>query len=59
MDDEDDEDADADVKSKSGSWKPQVHFVWDALLSDVLTESSKGSFPELFRILVDGKVTPK
>ncbi|KAK7689133.1 hypothetical protein QCA50_007824 [Cerrena zonata] len=48
-----DEDEDADVKSKTASWKPQVHYVWDVLLSEVLADSSKGSFPELFRILVD------
>ncbi|KAI0792872.1 DNA polymerase phi-domain-containing protein [Abortiporus biennis] len=53
-----DEDEDADVKSGSGSWKPQVHFVWDMLLDEVLPKDesekqSNGSFPELFRILVD------
>ncbi|CAL1703687.1 unnamed protein product [Somion occarium] len=49
-----DEDEDADVKSKTVSWKPQVHYVWDLLLGEVLSpQSSKGSFPEMFRILVD------
>ncbi|KAI8998993.1 DNA polymerase phi-domain-containing protein [Trametes punicea] len=52
-----DEDQEADVP-KSGSWKPQVHFVWDMLLDQVLPRAesgraSKGSFPEFFRIVVD------
>ncbi|KAH9857639.1 DNA polymerase phi-domain-containing protein [Lenzites betulinus] len=52
-----DEDQEADVP-KSGSWKPQVHFVWDMLLDQVLSKgadprASKGSFPEFFRIVVD------
>ncbi len=56
MDEEDEKEA---PKSKSGSWKPQVHFVWDILLDEVLSEddsesSTRGSFPEFFRILVDG-----
>ncbi|THG98713.1 hypothetical protein EW026_g3515 [Hermanssonia centrifuga] len=55
MDEEDEKEA---PKSKSGSWKPQVHFVWDILLDEVLSEddsesSTRGSFPEFFRILVD------
>ncbi|KAI0654742.1 DNA polymerase phi-domain-containing protein [Cubamyces menziesii] len=52
-----DEDQEADVP-KSGSWKPQVHFVWDMLLDQVLPKAegeraAKGSFPEFFRIVVD------
>ncbi|KAI0781313.1 DNA polymerase phi-domain-containing protein [Trametes elegans] len=52
-----DEDQETDIP-KSGSWKPQLHFVWDLLLDQVLpkadgTRASKGSFPEFFRILVD------
>ncbi|KAI0831759.1 DNA polymerase phi-domain-containing protein [Trametes gibbosa] len=52
-----DEDQEADVP-KSGSWKPQVHFVWDMLLDQVLSKGAgprapKGSFPEFFRIVVD------
>ncbi|KAI0350071.1 hypothetical protein OH77DRAFT_1100919 [Trametes cingulata] len=52
-----DEDQEADVP-KSGSWKPQVHFVWDMLLDHVLPKAesarpAKGSFPEFFRIVVD------
>lgn len=39
-----------------GMWKPKVHFVWDALLGALLPESgaSHASFPEFFRIVVDG-----
>ena len=58
-----DEDEETDIP-KSGSWKPQVHFVWDMLLDQVLPapsnakgtveRSPKGSFPEFFRIVVDG-----
>ncbi|KAI0637371.1 DNA polymerase phi-domain-containing protein [Trametes polyzona] len=53
-----DEDQEADVP-KSGSWKPQAHFVWDMLLDHVLSRDptgarvSKGNFPEFFRIVVD------
>ncbi|KAI0648248.1 DNA polymerase phi-domain-containing protein [Trametes meyenii] len=52
-----DEDQEADLP-KSGSWKPQVHFVWDMLLDQILPKgdnapTSKGSFPEFFRIVVD------
>ncbi|KAF9815443.1 hypothetical protein IEO21_04614 [Rhodonia placenta] len=44
--------------SQTGMWKPQVHFVWDVLLDEVLSESNTGpdakcSFPEFFRITVD------
>ncbi len=55
-----DEDEESDLP-KAGSWKPQVHFVWDMLLDQVLPKTGaqserapKGSFPEFFRIVVDG-----
>ncbi|KAI6006406.1 DNA polymerase phi-domain-containing protein [Pisolithus marmoratus] len=44
----------------SGSWKPQIHFVWDMLFnrllpaSDSKQPSQAGSFGEFFRIVVDG-----
>ncbi|OCH90301.1 hypothetical protein OBBRIDRAFT_887807 [Obba rivulosa] len=43
---------------KVGGWKPQVHFVWDMLLDQLLPDpdsgrTPKGSFPEFFRIVVD------
>ncbi|KAI0691182.1 DNA polymerase phi-domain-containing protein [Cytidiella melzeri] len=40
---------------QGGSWKPQVHFVWDLLMDEVLSPSdtTHASFPEFFRILVD------
>ncbi|EIW60756.1 DNA-directed DNA polymerase [Trametes versicolor FP-101664 SS1] len=52
-----DEDQETDVP-KSGSWKPQLHFVWDVLLDQLLSKdgsarASKGTFPEFFRIVVD------
>ena len=55
----DEEDNSGAPKSKSGAWKPQVHFVWDLLMDDLLpksrdTANTDGSFPEFFRILVDG-----
>ncbi|KAI6150287.1 DNA polymerase phi-domain-containing protein [Pisolithus tinctorius] len=42
----------------SGSWNPQIHFVWDMLFDRLLpTSNSKqppqGSFREFFRIVVD------
>lgn len=55
-----DEDEETDLP-KSGSWKPQVHFVWDLLLDRVLPQSAaqgdrapRAAFPEFFRIVVDG-----
>ncbi|EIN07831.1 hypothetical protein PUNSTDRAFT_70289 [Punctularia strigosozonata HHB-11173 SS5] len=38
-----------------GSWKPQVHWVWDAIFAELLpaSGSAKSSFPEFFRIVVD------
>ena len=58
VDEDDDADASAS-KAKTGLWKPQVHFVWDVLLDELLSTeqrdaTAKGSFPEFFRILVDG-----
>lgn len=55
----DEEDESGAPKPKSGAWKPQVHFVWGVLLDDILgkvgaTNTADGSFPEFFRILVDG-----
>lgn len=54
---EDDEDA---PKVNARSWKPQVHYVWDVLLDELVppaesTRAPKGSFQEFFRIVVDGK----
>lgn len=48
---------------KSGAWKPQVHFVWDMLLDRVLSTkihkgSNTASFPDFFRIVVDGAPRP-
>lgn len=53
-----DEDEDVDVATaKASTWKPQVHFVWDMLLDEVLSsdsgQSTEKSFPEFFRVLVD------
>ncbi|KAG6841689.1 hypothetical protein C0991_008327 [Blastosporella zonata] len=54
------EDSDAkDVpKTTTGNWKPQLHFVWDTLLEQLLpgpnsSQSPRGSFQEFFRIVVD------
>lgn len=53
-----DDDEDSTSKGKNGLWKPQVHFVWDLLLDEVLSpaggDTTHTSFPEFFRILVDG-----
>ncbi|KAI0263807.1 DNA polymerase phi-domain-containing protein [Gloeopeniophorella convolvens] len=52
---EDDEDV---VKASGRTWKPQVHFVWDDILDELLPpkdsgRTPKGSFQEFFRIVVD------
>lgn len=50
-------------KSSPGNWKPQVHFVWDVIL-DQLLSSSKSAHPttapfqEFFRVVVDGSYPP-
>lgn len=56
------DDEDTDTKAASGSWNPKVHFLWDLFLDDLLSDtgpakSSKGTFPEFFRILVDGPLS--
>ncbi|KAI0086629.1 DNA polymerase phi-domain-containing protein [Irpex rosettiformis] len=57
VDSDEEEDERAPAKGKQhqgGSWKPQVHFVWNLLLDEVLSsENAYASFPEFFRILVD------
>lgn len=48
------------VRSPGRGWRPQVHHIWDELLDQLLPlegsgHTQKGSFPEFFRIVVDGK----
>ena len=45
--------------ASAGTWKPQLHFVWDIILDHLLpgpnsTTSPRGSFQEFFRVVVDG-----
>ncbi|KAF9264758.1 hypothetical protein L218DRAFT_899775 [Marasmius fiardii PR-910] len=53
------EDESGDVqKSSTGSWRPQLHFVWDIIFDTVLPNSSpdgqkKSNFSDFFRIVVD------
>ncbi|KAI0031491.1 DNA polymerase phi-domain-containing protein [Vararia minispora EC-137] len=54
----DDDNDESSSKKGARVWKPQVHYVWDTLLSDLLpTEGSgkepRGSFQEFWRIVVD------
>lgn len=56
---DEDEGTDA-AKSAFGNWKPQVHFAWDIILDQLLfdrtpSETTKLSFQEFFRVVVDGK----
>jgi hypothetical protein len=55
---EDDDNNDV-PKAAAGSWKPQLHYVWDAILDELLPigspDDSKRPFPEFFRIVVDGQ----
>ncbi|KAF7304662.1 hypothetical protein MKEN_01180100 [Mycena kentingensis (nom. inval.)] len=51
-------DSDEQGASATGSWKPQLHFVWDALIERFLESTgspnaTKGTFPEFFRVVVD------
>lgn len=54
----DDEDGSNGTKSALGNWKPQVHFIWDIILDQLLgdrsSNSSGASFKEFFRVVVDG-----
>lgn len=48
------------TKAPSGAWKPQLNFAWDVILDQLLpgpnaTKSSKGSFQDFYRVVVDGK----
>jgi DNA polymerase phi len=48
------------VKTPGRAWRPQVHYVWDELLDELLPpdgsgRSPVGSFQEFFRIAVDGE----
>lgn len=54
------EDGDESVKSGGVSWKPQLHFVWQYLLDQLLpgpnsSNVPRGSFQDFFRIVVDGE----
>jgi hypothetical protein len=55
------DDADESKKLSTGTWKPQLHFVWDILLDCILPTSATasthkaGSVQEFFRIVVDGR----
>ncbi|KAG6845192.1 hypothetical protein H0H87_012749 [Tephrocybe sp. NHM501043] len=53
-----DSDAKDTPKTTTGNWKPQLHFVWDTLLEQLIpgpnaSQSPRGSFQEFFRIVVD------
>ncbi|KIK06531.1 hypothetical protein K443DRAFT_89113 [Laccaria amethystina LaAM-08-1] len=53
-----DEDGQKDpTKAPSGSWKPELHFVWDIIFDQLLPgpngEPSRGSFQEFYRVVVD------
>ena len=57
----DDDNDDEKVKVASRSWKPRLHFVWSYILDWLLpssddASSSKGSFEEFFRVVVDGMI---
>jgi DNA polymerase phi len=48
------------AKIPGRAWKPQVHYVWNELLDNLLPpvasgRSPAGSFQEFFRIVVDGR----
>ncbi|KAF5386843.1 hypothetical protein D9615_001886 [Tricholomella constricta] len=51
-------------KASTGNWKPQLHFVWDIILEQLLpgpnsTQSARGSFQEFFRMVVDASAERK
>jgi DNA polymerase phi len=49
------------TKLALGNWKPQVHFIWDIILDQLLStpkspNASRASFQEFFRLVVDGSL---
>ncbi|KAF9466352.1 DNA polymerase phi-domain-containing protein [Collybia nuda] len=45
-------------KASAGSWKPQLHYVWDIILDQLLPDPNsssppKGSFQDFYRVVVD------
>ncbi|KAK7054956.1 DNA-directed DNA polymerase [Paramarasmius palmivorus] len=47
------------AKATAGSWKPQLHHVWNMILDTLLPPldgeaQKKSNFPEFFRVVVDG-----
>ncbi|KAI5899852.1 uncharacterized protein SCHCODRAFT_02525003 [Schizophyllum commune H4-8] len=57
-DTQNEEDEDEVPKAQAGNWKPQLHFVWDLMLAELLPaegaqSSSSGSFQEFFHHVVD------
>ncbi|KAL1709805.1 DNA polymerase phi-domain-containing protein, partial [Schizophyllum commune] len=54
----DEEDEDDVPKAQAGNWKPQLHFVWDMMLAELLPgegaqSTTSGSFQEFFHHVVD------
>ncbi|KAG5652336.1 hypothetical protein H0H81_005357 [Sphagnurus paluster] len=55
IDDEDDQNI---PKASASNWKPQLHFVWDVILEQLLpgpnaAKARQGSFQDFFKIVVD------
>lgn len=64
-----DEESQQAANASAGSWKQQLHFVWDIILdsyyppsgvkakSKVDASADRAPFADLFRVVVDGKYT--
>lgn len=53
---------DANPKAPTRSWNPQLHFVWDIILDQLIpshdaAKQPKGSFQEFYRLIVDGMIS--
>lgn len=49
---------DEETKNSSSPWKPQLHFVWDAVLDFIvppdISATNTRTFENFYRIVVDG-----
>ena len=54
-----DEEEGISVAGSTGSWKPQLHFVWDIIFDEYFSDkrsdaAGRAPFQDFFRVVVDG-----
>jgi DNA polymerase phi len=57
-----DEEEGTKLSTSTGSWKPQLHFVWNTIFDtyfpsspSAVSEANRASFQDFFRTVVDGE----